>query len=105
MKQAIVSPILKKQNLDDQNFNNFRPVSNLAFISKVMEKIVASKVSQYVSTNGLQEPFQSAYTSNHSTETALAKVHNNIMHGVDKDGADMLVLLDLSAALTLLVIQ
>ena len=56
LKQAILSPILKK--LDHQNFNNFRPVSNLAFISKVMEKIVASKLSQYVSTNGLQEPFR-----------------------------------------------
>ena len=63
-----------------------------------MEKIVASKLSQYFSTNGLQEPFQSAYTPSHSTETALAKVHNDLMHGVDKDGAAMLVLLDLSAA-------
>ena len=98
LKQAIVSPILKKHNLDHQNFKNIRPVSNLAFISKVMEKIVASKLSQYVSTNGLQKPFQSAYTANHSTETALAKVHNDLMHGVDKDGAAMLVLLDLSAA-------
>ena len=70
----------------------------LSSVNMFIYEIVPTKLSQYVSTNDLQEPFQSAYTANHSTETALGKVHNDLMHGVDKDGAAMLVLLDLSAA-------
>ena len=98
LKKAIVLPVLKKSNLDHQCLNNFRPVSNIPFISKVLEKIVARKLNGYIFSNSLQEPLQSAYTNKHSTETALVKIHNDLTQAVDRVGAAVLVLLDLSAA-------
>ena len=77
---------------------NYRPVSNLSFISKLIEKAVSSQLKTYLDTNNLNEPFQSAYRKGHSTETALLRVKNDIMMAVDQKKAVILVLLDLSAA-------
>ena len=98
MKSAIVTPLLKKTGLDPNNLKNFRPISNLSFVSKLLEKVVASRLVQHMNTHGLGEPMQSAYRSHHSTETALLRVHNDILRAVDKKRAVILVLLDLSAA-------
>ena len=97
-KKAIVKPLLKKQGLDPENLKKFRPVSNLAFISKVIEKVVASRLSEHINKHDLHEDMQSAYKKCHSTETALLRVHNDIMVAVDGGNAVVLVLLDLSAA-------
>jgi hypothetical protein len=98
MKQALVTPLLKKPSLDCQLLKNYRPVSNLSFISKVLERVVASRLNQYMEDNHLQEQLQSAYKSGHSTETALVRIQNDILSSVDKQGLVILVLLDLSAA-------
>ena len=98
LKKVIVLPVLKKSNLDHQCLNNFRPVFNIPFISKVLEKNIARKLNGYIFSNSLQEPLQSAYTNKHSTETALVKIHNDLTQAVDSVGAAVLVLLDLSAA-------
>ena len=97
-KRAIVTPLLKKANLDHEILKNFRPVSNLAFISKLVEKVVAVRLQDHMTTNGLDEPHQSAYKPSHSTETALLKVLNDIYSAVDQHHAVALILLDLSAA-------
>ena len=76
-ENALVTPLLKKRTLDEDVLNNYRLVSNLAFISKVTEKVVASRLNHHLMVNNLQEPFQSAYRMNHSTETAMLRVHNN----------------------------
>jgi hypothetical protein len=60
--------------LDQEDFKNFRPVSNLAFISKVIERAVAFQMTDYVDVNNLGEVFQSAYKRRHSTETTLLRV-------------------------------
>ena len=71
MKVALVTPLLKKPSLDKDVMKNFRPVSNLSFISKLTERVVLNRLIDHVSRNNLQEKFQSAYKPNHSTETAL----------------------------------
>ena len=73
-------------------------MSNLSFLSKLIERIVAVQFVQHLTDNGLYEVFQSAYRHLHSTETALLRVHNNILQAVDSHGGAILVLLDLSAA-------
>ena len=96
-KTALVTPLLKKSTLDANILKNYRPVSNLPFISKVLEKAVANRLTTYLTENNLIEPFQSAYRKVHSTETALLRVHNDILKSLDKGEAVLLVLLDLSA--------
>ena len=97
MKQAIVFPLHKKPSLD-LSLKNFRPVSNLSYISKLTEKAVAAQLIDYLDRNNLREKFQSSYRACHSTETALMRVKNDIMRDMDNKNVVLLVLLDLSAA-------
>ena len=96
-KEAIVRPLLKKPNLD-LIMKNYRPVSNLQFISKVCEKVVAAQLMQHVEDNHLLEVLQSAYRPGHSTESALLRVQNDILMAMDQQQVVVLILLDLSAA-------
>ena len=98
MKQALVTPLLKKDDLDPEVLKNYRPVSNLSFLSKVLERVVAARLTNYMTINQLHEPMQSAYRACHSTETALVRVQNDILRTLDQGGAAILVLLDLSGA-------
>ena len=67
-------------------------------MSKVIEKVVAFQLTSYLENNYLYEPLQSAYKQFHSTETALIKVHNDIVTAIDNGSSVIFVLLDLSAA-------
>ena len=98
LKSAIVKPLLKKASLDPEIFKNFRPVSNLSFLSKVIEKVIVAQLLRHMEDNNLLEKMQSAYRKAHSTETALLRVQNDILKAVDGKKAVFLVLLDLSAA-------
>jgi hypothetical protein len=98
MKSAVVRPLLKKPSLDKNEFKNFRPVSNLSFISKLTEKIVAKHINAYLDLNSLRDPAQSAYRRFHSCETVLLKVQNDLMSAMHEKKMAALVLLDLSAA-------
>ena len=77
-KCALVQPLLKKDGLPPV-FRKFGPVSNLAFISKLAETVVAKQLQHYLNCNSLFPVFQSAYRKNHSTETALLKVMNDTL--------------------------
>ena len=83
LKQAVIRPLLKKPSLDYQEFKNFRPISNLTFLSKVIEKVVALQLVDYIDNNGQCEVFQSAHRAHHSTETALLRVYNDIAMSID----------------------
>ena len=96
LKQARVTPIPKKNNSSD--FSNFRPISNLPFLSKLNERIVVDQLSEYFKIKDLDEPLQSAYKTGYSTETALLKITNDIMLNMDKQQVTLMVLLDMSAA-------
>ena len=93
LKIASLFPTLKKPTADFKQFTNFRPISNLKFISKLVEKSVAVQLTKH-----LDETFQSAYKEFHSTETALLRVHNDILCSLDQNKSVILLLLDLSAA-------
>ena len=97
-KHAHVNPLLKKTSLSKEDLNNYRPVSNLSFISKILEKVVASRLRSHISSNCLSNVSQSAYNGSHSTETALLKVHNDVTLNIVKGKVTALTLLDLSAA-------
>ena len=73
-----VNPLHKKPSLDRNRFKNYRPVSNLSFISKLIEKVVAKQLNEFISRKGLLNVNQSAHKSSHSTETALLKIQNDI---------------------------
>ena len=98
LKEAIVKPLLKKPTLDHENLKNYRPVSNLPYIGKLIEKVAIDQINIHLSKYHLHEPLQSAYTPNHSTETAVVKVTNDILRALDCRQCVYLVLLDLSAA-------
>lgn len=97
-KDALVMPIIKKNSLNREELNNYRPISNLAFLSKVLERIVANQMTNYLSKHNLMGPMQSAYRKCHSTETALLRVYNDISLALDNHKEVILVMLDLSAA-------
>ena len=97
-KKANVRPLLKKPNLDKEVLNNYRPVSNLPFLSKILEKVVAKRLESHLSIHRLHDNHQSAYRTGHSTETALLKVHHDITEALDNKCMTALVMLDLSAA-------
>ena len=64
---------------------NFRPVSNLTFISKILEKVVLIQLKNHLSGNNLLEIFQSAYRQNHSAETAVLNVLGGLLGSGDRD--------------------
>ena len=97
-KIASVTPLLKKTSLDQNVLNNYRPISNLAFIGNVIEKVVLKRLNLHMTENNLRDKMQSAYREQHSTETALMKVQHDIVHNLDYGHCVMLVLLDTSAA-------
>ena len=80
------------------DFKKLRPVSNLSYISKLTESAVADQIQSHLAKNNLYPVFQSAYRKLHSTETALVKVHNDILTNMNTYHVTLLVLLDLSAA-------
>ena len=78
-KQAHVTLILKKSSLDKEIFKNYRPFSNMNFISKILERVVAVQLQTHLDEAGLMTAFQSAYRKYHSTESALLNIHNDIL--------------------------
>ena len=81
-----------------RSLKDYRPVSNLPFFSKVLERVVSQQLSGYLLNNNLLEPFQSAFRACHSTQTALTKVVNDILLNLDSNSTLVLLLLDLSTA-------
>ena len=96
--RAVVLPRLKKSTLDPDNLSSYRPISNLSFLSKVVERAVAKGYVCHVTTNSLLPSRQSAYRPFHSVETTLVSVHNDLVRATDSVLVTGLVLLDLSSA-------
>ena len=97
-KIANITPILKRVNLDISDTNSYRPISNLPVLSKLLERLVAQQLIQYLKENDLFPKLQSAYRTGHSTETAVLKVLSDILMAVDSGNLAVLAYLDLSAA-------
>ena len=73
-------------------------MSNLTLLSKIVEKSVSKRVNEFLTKHNLLPKFQSAYRPFHSTESALLRVFNDIVHYMDDKKTVLLILLDLSAA-------
>uniref|UniRef100_A0A3B1IPZ4 Reverse transcriptase domain-containing protein n=1 Tax=Astyanax mexicanus TaxID=7994 RepID=A0A3B1IPZ4_ASTMX len=97
-KTARVVPILKKSTLDSLDVGNYRPVSLLSFLSKVLERAVYNQLSLFLTQNNLQDPNQSGFKPAHSTETALIAVTEKLHAAKATNLSSVLILLDLSAA-------
>ena len=97
-KSALVTPILRKRCLDHNDLNNYRPVSNQYFITKILEELVLSQVSSCLNSHNLCYSCQSAYRPGHSTEPALLKVVNDLFLSLSKDNISVLAMLDFFSA-------
>jgi len=80
-----------------ESLSNYRPISNLSFLSKLTERIVKDHITHHLSTNSMFNSFQSVYTKHHSTETTLIALHDDLIRAMDKQEVTSLTLLDLSA--------
>ena len=102
-RQTIITPLLKESSLDPAELKNYWPVTNLTFMSKIVEELVSATFRttcwiSYLQSNNLMPRFQSAYRRHHSTETAILRVISDIVSAVDRGSVTLLGLLDLSAA-------
>ena len=99
LKHAIVQQWLKKPKLNPDDLNSYRSISNLSFVSKIVERVAVARFTEHNEAHHLLLKRQSAYRANHSTETAVIAVHDAIIRAVDSDEVCALVILDLSSAL------
>ena len=88
----------KKPGIDESVPSNYRPVSNLSFLSKILEHVVHKQMTGYLQQNNLLPEFQSAYHHHHSTKFAVLNVFSDVVDALDRSGLVLLSLLDLSAA-------
>ena len=82
----------------DLTLCNYRPVLNLAYISKIIKRVVCNQLTSYTANSDKIEPLQSAYKQGHPTETAMLKVKTDLLDAINQKKVICLVLLDLSAA-------
>ena len=73
-------------------------MSNLSFLSKLLERVIQTRLQAFLDTNGLMLEMQSAYRRHHSTETAVKKVYSDLLSAADNGQLSALCLLDLTAA-------
>ena len=98
LKHGNISPILKSRTLDPDSFSNYRPVTTLPFLSKLLEKAASSQIVTYLESHDLIPKYQSAYLKAHSCETALFNFTNNVQQMLSEGKIVLLVQLDFSAA-------
>ncbi|KAG5891096.1 hypothetical protein JTB14_036987 [Gonioctena quinquepunctata] len=96
MKYSVVLPVLKKGSTDD--INNFRPISIIPILGKIIEIILKQQLYNFLESNSLLCPGQFGFRKNRSTTQALLKVVSDIVEGLEKGKHSQLSLCDLSKA-------
>ena len=94
LKTARVLPLLKKASLDPEEPRNYRPVSNLPPLFKIIERAAVKQVQEYLDVNNLHAKMRPC----HSTETALLRINNDLLRAIDQHQEAVLILLDMTAA-------
>ena len=97
-KHSTVTPVIKDKEEDSEVYNNYRPISNTSFISKMLEKIALAQIDAHIQRNDLHAIHQSGYRKYHSCETAMIKIVNDFNQILSNGDMVALILLDLSAA-------
>ena len=97
-RTAIVVPRLKGSGLDPADVKSHRPISNLSFMSKVIERVIFRQLVVYLDSNNLVPKYQSGFRKHHSTESATLRVLSDIYSAIDNGRIALLALLDVSAA-------
>ena len=100
LKSAILTPLIKELDnlIDIDLLKNYRPVSNLLFLGKLIERVVGIRLDTHMYRNNLHSSKQYGYKKNHSTEMLLTKIMNDLLLSCDKKIPTVLMFLDLSAA-------
>ena len=96
-KSAIIQPLLKKIGLE-LTYCNYRPISNLSFMSKIIEKCMLKQFNKHCSTYHLLPEYQSAYWENQSYDTAPIKLVNNVLWSMERKKVTALIAINLSTA-------
>uniref|UniRef100_R4GD80 Reverse transcriptase domain-containing protein n=1 Tax=Anolis carolinensis TaxID=28377 RepID=R4GD80_ANOCA len=97
LKLAVIQPLVKKPSLDPTQLENFWPISNLPFLGKVVERVVAAQLQAFLDDTDFLDPAQSGFRSGHCTETALVAIVDDLRQELDRGSVSLLVQLDLSA--------
>ena len=95
-KQAKVVPLFKSGNKDD--LDNYRPISILPILSKILEKAVFHQLHSYLSKNSLLSPYQSGFRASHSTQLAITFLIDKIRGRMDKGLLTGAMFIDLKKA-------
>lgn len=99
LKKAVIIPSIKRQCLDHDELSSYRPISNLSFLSKIVEKCVSAQMLEHICNFNLLSNNQSGYRQHHSCETAITKIYNDLVTVADKElHHGLVLLLDMSAA-------
>jgi hypothetical protein len=98
LKHAIITPVIKKVGLDSEDLRNFRPISNLTLVNKLIERIASKWLENQLEISKWLHPFQSAYRKSHSTETALLRVVSDWKKYLDEGKSVCVASLDVTAA-------
>ena len=95
-KMAIICPLIKKTGLE-LVYSNYRPVSNLLFLSKKVEKCMLKQFNIHCDNNNLLPDYQLAYRQNYNTETSMIKLCNNVLWAMESQQLTSFIAIDLSA--------
>ena len=97
-KLAQVTLLLKKPGLDKNTPSNYRSISILNHISKLLERLILSRIQHHTTSSSTFNIFQSAYRRYYSTDLALLLALDNIYHAIDEGSSTVLISMDLSTA-------
>lgn len=98
LKTGCILPLLKKPSLDITDVGNYRPITSLSSLSKILERLALVQLRPLITGADCFPSMQSAYRAAHSTETALLKITSDIRSAMDTKAGTCLLSLDISAA-------
>ena len=100
LKNGVLVPLIKQLDdlTDKDNEKNYRPVTNLQFVGKLIERVVKKRLGKHMADQELESDFEHGYKEGHSTETLLLEAVNELLVSCDKGLPSVILLLDLSAA-------
>ena len=100
LKMGVLLPAIKdfSDTVDAEKYKNYRPITNLLFVGKLIERVIQKRLESHMLKNNLMNDKNYAYRKNHCTEHLLLKVVDDLYSSFDKNFPSVVILLDLSAA-------